>query len=223
MDDQKFITPDLEKALTMLIEFSRGNFGVRENVAEEDNDFNAILSGLNMLGEELEYYREKNNEQHNFLQNILTNVHEVVYARTLQHNDITRSPFSFISSRSKDIIGYTHKELNEDPSKWMRSIHPDDAVDSEQILQLILRGKELTLSYRIYNNDKKEWCWIEDRVVPKKKQRWSRYPYLRCRKRHNATEKNKHRVRRKEQAYITADHVIRPGFLCHCHRCRELI
>lgn len=167
MKKQDNTTDRLELIVNMLIEFSRGNFDIQEEIGEDDDPLNTVLAGLNMVGEELANYKRELNKKNTFLQDILSSIDEVIYARTV-HEDPTLSPFTFISARSQEIIGYTAEELEQEPDKWVKAIHPDDIERCIEIVNSILTGMEGVLTYRIYHPKYQEYRWLEDRIVPKK-------------------------------------------------------
>lgn len=158
----------LEGIIHALIEYSKGNFDVRQDISEEDDALNTVASGLNMLGEELQHYHQQVEDGKNFLQNILSSIDEVVYARRVIHENPPKSPFTFISARCKEILGFTIDELKEQPDRWIQSVHPEDAIRISAIIRSVLEGNEETFTYRIFHGVKNEYRWIEDRLVSEK-------------------------------------------------------
>lgn len=158
----------LEGIIHALIEYSKGNFDVRQEISEEDDALNTVASGLNMLGEELQYYHQQVEDGKNFLQNILSSIDEVVYARRVIHDNPPKSPFTFISARCKEILGFTIDELKVQPDRWIQSVHPEDAIRISAIIRSVLEGNEETFTYRIFHGVKNEYRWIEDRLVSEK-------------------------------------------------------
>lgn len=153
----------LEYILDMLTEYSKGNFNVRATLTNDDTELNSILSGLNMLGEELDFYRKESEEHHYFLQKILSNVNEVVYARTVSHDNVALSPYTFVSERAINIIGLDAAALYQAPDKWLSVLHTDDVTGYLHALDVVMTGQEMVCTYRVAN--KGEYCWIEDRMV----------------------------------------------------------
>lgn len=158
----------LEGIIHALIEYSKGNFDVRQEISEEDDALNTVASGLNMLGEELQHYHQQVEDGKNFLQNILSSIDEVVYARRVIHDNPPKSPFTFISARCKEILGFTIDELKVQPDRWIQSVHPEDAIHISAIIRSVLEGNEETFTYRIFHGVKNEYRWIEDRLVSEK-------------------------------------------------------
>lgn len=158
----------LEGIIHALIEYSKGNFDVRQEISEEDDALNTVASGLNMLGEELQHYHQQVEDGKNFLQNILSSIDEVVYARRVIHDNPPKSPFTFISARCKEILGFTIDELKVQPDRWIQSVHPEDAIRISAIIRSVLEGNEETFTYRIFHGVKNEYRWIEDRLVSEK-------------------------------------------------------
>jgi PAS domain S-box-containing protein len=167
MSEQARTSNRLESIVNMLIEFSRGNFNVHEEIGEDDDPLNTVIAGLNMVGEELAHYKRELNRNGEFLENILSSLDEVVYARAIVHDAPTHSPFTFISGRAQEILGISKNELEQDPDKWPRAIHPDDVEKSDAYIANVLTGKERVLVYRMYHSLLRQYRWIEDRIVPK--------------------------------------------------------
>ena len=157
----------LESIVNMLIEFSRGNFEIQEEIGEDDDPLNTVIAGLNMVGEELAHYKRELGRNTEFLENILSSLDEVVYARAVLHDSPTLSPFTFISGRAEEILGISKEELQKEPDKWPRAIHPDDVEHSDLYIANVLAGKERVLVYRLYHPLHRQYRWIEDRIVPK--------------------------------------------------------
>ncbi len=167
MSKQANTTERLESIVNMLIEFSRGNFEIQEEIGEDDDPLNTVIAGLNMVGEELAHYKRELNRNGEFLENILSSLDEVVYARAILHDAPMNSPFTFISGRAQEILGISKQELEQHPDKWPKAIHPDDVEHSEVYIANVLAGKERVLVYRMYHSIHGQYRWIEDRIVPK--------------------------------------------------------
>jgi hypothetical protein len=58
----------LESIVNMLIEFSRGNFEIQEEIGEDDDPLNTVIAGLNMVGEELAHYKRELGRNTEFLE-----------------------------------------------------------------------------------------------------------------------------------------------------------
>lgn len=157
----------LDDIINMLIEYSQGNFDIRLPVTEEDDALNTVVSGLNMLGEELAHSEKQITQSRNFLSNILSSIDEVVYARKIMHNNPPESPYTFISDGTEEILGIAAAQFNENPELWLRAIHPDDAKYSSEAIRNLIRGHRQVFSYRVFHEIKNKYVWIEDSVVPK--------------------------------------------------------
>lgn len=157
----------LELIVNLLIEFSRGNFETLLDVGEDDDPLNTVIAGLNMLGEELAHYKKQLDEKNVFLQDILSSIDEVIYAREVNHDNHSRSPFTFISRQSYEILGIDTEQLIGQPDTWSNSIHPEDLEPTRQNAAKLFIGKPQVLSYRMYNPVHGQYRWIEDRIMPK--------------------------------------------------------
>ena len=157
----------LEQIVNLLIEFSRGNFESPLEVGEDDDPLNTVIAGLNMLGEELAHYKKQLDEKNVFLQDILSSIDEVIYAREVNHEDHSRSPFTFISRQSYEILGVETEQLIGRPSTWSDSIHPEDIGPTRELAAKIFKGKPEVLLFRMFNPVHGQYRWIEDRIMPK--------------------------------------------------------
>jgi len=163
----KTTTTRLDSIIYMLSAFSQGNFRIRNVVTEDDEPLNTVISGLNMLGEELESYKLEIENQRTFLQNILSSIDEVIYVRTINLKNFSLSPYTFISDRSLEIIGISSDELRSEPDKWIKIVHPEDQELITDTIRKVFEGQEIVVTYRIYHGFRKQYRWIEDRISPK--------------------------------------------------------
>ncbi|WP_276088102.1 PAS domain-containing sensor histidine kinase [Pedobacter sp. JY14-1] len=163
----KTTTTRLDSIIYMLSEFSRGNFRIRNVVTEDDDPLNTVISGLNMLGEELDSYRLEIENQRTFLHNILSSIDEVIYVRTINLKNFSLSPYSFISDRSLEIIGVSSDQLRLKPDQWIKIVHPEDQELIDDTISRFSAGQETIVTYRIYHGFKKQYRWIEERISPK--------------------------------------------------------
>lgn len=157
----------LERIVNLLIEYSRGNFESPLEVGEDDDPLNTVIAGLNMLGEELAHYKKQLDEKNVFLQDILSSIDEVIYAREVNHENHSISPFTFISRQSYDILGIDTEQLFGQPDMWSKGIHPEDIGPTRELAAKIFKGKPEVLSFRMFNPVHNEYRWIEDRIMPK--------------------------------------------------------
>ncbi|WP_099239631.1 PAS domain-containing protein [Synechococcus sp. BDU 130192] len=67
----------------------------------------------------------------------------------------------FYSSQVEQILGYEVQRLLDEPELWHRSIHPEDVVDVDQVLQTLHTGKNFELEYRI-RDATGNWHWFYD-------------------------------------------------------------
>jgi len=158
----------LEKITKMLVELSRGNFSARAELGHDDDSFNVILSGLNMLAEELSYFKAQLDIKTALLENTLYNISEVIYAIRITGTDLQTIRHEFISQRVRDLLGYTTAEIYNDSSLWFNAIHPDDADIVYKTIKEMHHGAEATCEYRIRSRNTNGYVWIEDRMSPRR-------------------------------------------------------
>ena len=145
----------------MLSAFSKGDFSVREEVTREKDPLDPIVAGLNALGSDLDSY------QRAFLNNILSNIDEVIYVRDIDINDPMASPYSFISGRAEEILGLSRQDLAERPQRWSESVHPQDSAMTVKLFKELLQSKQIVITYRMYHQGMQQYRWIEDRISAK--------------------------------------------------------
>jgi PAS domain S-box-containing protein len=162
------LKPKLNAIVDLLTEYGKGNFAAREEISDDDDEHNALISGLNMLGEELEYITRENIRQRDFLENILTSVNEMVYVRSVRDHEFILGNFSFLSNRAEKIIGYSIYELNSHLSVWIDSIHPEDRPYVLKQMAEIAAGRTITIKYRFFHKKHEEYIWLEDHIEPKR-------------------------------------------------------
>lgn len=164
---QETAANELDRIIVMLTEFSRGNFSVRMEVSEEENALNSVIVGLNRLAEELDTYRTEVVSQRTFLTNILSNIDEVIYVRDINRDEPPASVYSFISGRSREIIGIGSQELEQNPRSWIEAVHPEDIGMALEMFHKVVKGQEVAVTYRMYHQGKQQYRWIEDRISAK--------------------------------------------------------
>lgn len=108
---------------------------MREEVTREKDPLDPIVAGLNALGSDLDSY------QRAFLNNILSNIDEVIYVRDIDINDPMASPYSFISGRAEEILGLSRQDLAERPQRWSESVHPQDSAMTVKLFKELLQSK----------------------------------------------------------------------------------
>lgn len=152
----------------MLVELCKGNFNIRADIDGEDDFPNTVLAGLNMLGEELTFYRSQLDIKTGLLEKILNNINEVVYTARITEPDIHTLRHEFISPRVYELIGYSDEEIFANPCLWYRSIHPDDTNAVNEAITKLFSSPEATCEYRIKPKESNEYIWLEDRMISRK-------------------------------------------------------
>lgn len=115
--------------------------------------------------EELKHKKEieENDRKLNLL---LGNIDEVVYGIEVDDNDLIPGRAFFLSGKSLDIIGYTLKDIQIQPTLWYDSIHPDDyEIIVQSTIKAITQNTSVTREYRMLHRLKKEYLWFEDKIT----------------------------------------------------------
>lgn len=164
----------LDTIINMLIEFSNGNFDAREEVTDSDDPFNAVVSGLNMLGEELSNYEQEQlkftaslNERNELISRIISSSDEFFYVVDIDPADSFINNFTYASWQIEHIQGSHPDELKKHPYGWYRSIHPDDIeCIMETNRKMFSTRQPVTRVYRVKHSKTGEYVWLEDHVTP---------------------------------------------------------
>lgn len=157
----------VDRAIQMLIELGRGNFSVRANVGDEDDFISVVLSGLNMLAEELTFYQEELDRKNKLLQDTLYHISEIVYALRVTREHGYQFTHEFVSPRVESILGYKDEDICNDTSVWFNAIHPDDRGEIDRAIVQLMAGNEVIAEYRIMNLHTNSYLWVEDHMTPK--------------------------------------------------------
>jgi PAS domain S-box-containing protein len=165
--DQADQKKKLDKAIEMLVELGRGNFEAQVEIDDEDDAFNIVLSGLNMLAEEFRHYRDQLESKTRLLEETLYHISEVVYAIHFDGREMDSIRFEFVSSRAMELVGFSPAELRDKASLWYRAIHPEDLHIVIETLEQLQSGAEATCEYRIKHNGTGEYVWLEDHMSSK--------------------------------------------------------
>jgi len=157
----------LDVAIAMLLELGKGNFGIRAKIDGQDDLVNTMLSGLNMLSEELRFYKEQLDQKNELLHHTFYNISELVYVIQPQSSSLEDIRFEFLSPRIETLFGYLPEDLYEQPSLWLNVIHPGDIQVAEQALSNLLNGNETICQFRMRHRAKTNYFWMEHRMTPK--------------------------------------------------------
>lgn len=155
-----------ERLTGLLLEFGKGNFDLRVELDKDDDVFNAFLSGLNMLGEELKYYKNQLQQKTLLLEDTFLNISEIVYAIQFsgRREDIVHE---FISPRVSSVLGLEEEDIYGNSALWYDAIHPEDQPVVDKALHQLRQGKEVIVEYRIRHAGTGMYTWFEDHMNPK--------------------------------------------------------
>ena len=92
--------------------------------------------------------------QHRY-QKMVDGIPAIIYQYSPQRGGL------FYSSQVQQILGYDVQYLLDHPAVWHQSIHPEDVVDVDQVLQTLQAGKNFELEYRI-RDAAGNWRWFYD-------------------------------------------------------------
>ena len=94
------------------------------------------------------------------------------YRNLVQHSPNIVYKFSskngglFWSDRVHEILGFTEKDLLQQPFLWSESIHPDDKQAVKQVIEQKNERIDVSVEYRIKTKDER-WIWLKDTFMHK--------------------------------------------------------
>jgi len=163
MTDPETYDKRLDSIVNLLIRFGQGEFDAREALSDNDDPLNTVITGLNMLGEELSHYKEQLAGKTAFLENIIGNVSEIIYVLTFPSPGIFS--LEFVSPQVHDLLGYTPEELQD--NFFQAHIHPDDLPQLRLTIAQVAAGRPSSCQYRVRHKTSEEYVWLEDKLMPK--------------------------------------------------------
>jgi PAS domain S-box-containing protein len=137
--------PRVREALNVIFEFALGNLKARGTISEQNDDMDALITGINMLGEELEAYIAESKKAEEQLRTSEEKFRSLVETTSdwvweLDENGV----LTYVSPRVADILGYEVKEmLGKTPFDYMP---PEEARRVAPIFSNIIAAqKEFSL------------------------------------------------------------------------------
>jgi PAS domain S-box-containing protein len=99
---------------------------------------------------------------------LIENVHDVVWSVRFA-DDPLRGPTTFVSSQSRELLGYSPDDFLENANLWSSCVHPDDLPRLEETARrLTSGGPAQTRVYRFRHGRTGEYRWLEDRLAPRR-------------------------------------------------------
>lgn len=72
----------------------------------------------------------------------------------------------FVNSAYEDIFGHSVEEINEDPTSFLTSTHPDDRPEVQAAMAELSAGKAVDLEFRVDpSEDYGTWVWVQGQPV----------------------------------------------------------
>ncbi|HAD95806.1 MAG TPA: hypothetical protein DCG19_00290 [Cryomorphaceae bacterium] len=164
MNSDDTANQQLDHILNILLEYGKGNFSVRTTIPDSDDTLNAVLVGLNMLGEELEYYRQEDRRKNQLLRDVFENTDEIIYALDIEGTDLSNARFLFSSNQVSRLLGYEEEDLKKGFGVWSKAIHPQDFNTYRNHIHEALKGKAVSCDYRMRKKNNGEYIWVSDRL-----------------------------------------------------------
>lgn len=117
-----------------------------------------IIGKLRDLKNQLREEMETKKNIKNRYEKIVEQAPVILYSFSTKRGNI------YSSSQSTAILGYSPRELNNEPYLWNSSIHPDDFDIVNQSIKDFVKGIHFDIEYRIKKADG-SWIWLRDRSI----------------------------------------------------------
>ncbi|MGL4596211.1 MAG: PAS domain S-box protein, partial [Bacteroidia bacterium] len=105
-------------------------------------------------------------ESREVMSQILENIDEVVY-----HIDVTKplgKRVRYVGDNIEKVFGITTHEFIHGPYSFLEDCHPEDVPHIRKMTEDLFREKKMkTYIYRFLHRQRKEYIWIEERVIPR--------------------------------------------------------
>jgi PAS domain S-box-containing protein len=105
-------------------------------------------------------------ESQDVMSQILDNIDEVVY-----HIDVTKplgQRVRYVGDNIETVFGISRNEFIHGPYSFLEDCHPDDVPHIRKMTEDLFREKRMkTYIYRFLHRQRKEYIWIEERVIPR--------------------------------------------------------
>lgn len=99
------------------------------------------------------------------LAQVLNNINELVYY--IEFLPEGKRHVKYVSNQIKKILDVTPEEYKNSGEKLIKFCHEDDIEKIKQVAKQLRKTKQpLEYTYRFYHRSKKEYIWIEERIVP---------------------------------------------------------
>ncbi len=170
MFQEKTYDQRLESTVNTLIQFARGNFEPRLELADTDDNLNVIRTGLNMLGDELQGYKTELDTKNQFLETILNTIDQIVYVINTNPQDTEHyMRYTFVSAPIERLLGYKPEDILAESYSLCQSVYFEDkqtVLDS--FYSAMATGQPTPCTYRVVHKHSGDLVWMEDRMVPEK-------------------------------------------------------
>ncbi len=105
-------------------------------------------------------------ESREVMSQILENIDEVVY-----HIDVTKplgQRVRYVGDNIEKVFGISRNEFIHGPYSFLEDCHPEDVPHIRKMTEDLFREKKMkTYIYRFLHRQRKEYIWIEERVIPR--------------------------------------------------------
>jgi PAS domain S-box-containing protein len=149
-------------SFTKLFDTISESYDHYENDRElKENSIKLSSKEMIKLNSQIEKSGKDELEAHKQLKTLLEDINEVLYSVDMVSYNLLQ-----MSAVCEKVYGYTAGEFLADGNLWQKVIHPDDRHITEEYVQLLSRGEQVTNQYRIMHKDGSV-RWIENKIIPK--------------------------------------------------------
>lgn len=129
-----------------------------------DGDKIVGLRGTEQDVTELAIAKEAAESNEKKLEELLSNINEIVFAVDLVDAKRFDNPITYVNGDTLGIFGYTHKELQKISVLWTDRIHPEDLINVIDVSKQLHDTKNQVVREYRFKHKNGHYVWIEDNV-----------------------------------------------------------
>lgn len=157
---------DLNALLDIINAYANHDFAKKMIISNQFDLFDAISTGINILGEEL-------GSSYLSRQEYIDTLNSLPYV--VWSSNIDFSQIEYVNNGTIKIFGVSSEIMQEKPSMWVEIIHEEDRAFVETEFDHFFITGEFKVEYRIIHQETKEIRWITDQARFLTKEDGTRY------------------------------------------------
>lgn len=101
------------------------------------------------------------------IEQLFGNIEEVVFGIDITEGGLLEGMPFYLSSRSKEIMGFDLEELKANPRLWSQLLHPDDHENIQLTSKECIETRStVTRTYRLKHKIIGQYFWFEEKITP---------------------------------------------------------